>query len=51
MTNKLAAIAITHWLVTIAEFGFFFLRGWTSVRNVGRAAIHLAPSERVQGLG
>jgi len=46
MKNKLAAIAIALWLVTVSVLGYFFVRGWTSEATDRRTAIHLAPAER-----
>lgn len=46
MKNKLAAIAIALWLITVAVLGYLFVRGWTSEATDRRTAIHLAPAER-----
>jgi len=46
MKNRLASTAIALWLITVAGFGYLFVRGWTSVSSDGRAAIHLAPAEQ-----
>jgi len=46
MKNKLGLAALLLWVVTIAAFGYFFIRGWTSESSDRRTAIHLAPVER-----
>lgn len=51
MKEKLGLIAIVLWAITAGVFGYFFVRGWTSVSTDGRAAIHLAASERDLVLG
>ncbi len=44
--NKIASAAIVLWLVTIAAFAWFFVRGNTAVGTDGRTAIVLQPGER-----
>lgn len=51
MKNKMALIAILLWVVTIAAFGYLFVRGWISESSDRRTAIHLAPAERDLVLG
>jgi hypothetical protein len=45
-SNRLAQIALLLWLVTIAIFAWFFIRGITVAGTDGRAAIVLQPGER-----
>jgi hypothetical protein len=46
MKNKLASLALALWVITIAVFGYLFVRGWTSESTDLRTEIHLAPAER-----
>ena len=46
MKDKLASLALVLWVITIAVFGYLFVRGWTSESTDLRTAIHLAPAER-----
>ena len=45
-SNKLAQIALLLWVVTIAVFAWFFIRGNTTAGTDGRTAIVLQPGER-----
>lgn len=45
-SNKLAQIALVLWVVTIAAFGWFFIRGNTTTGTDGRTAVVLEPGER-----
>ena len=45
-SNKLAIIALLLWVVTIAVFAWFFIRGNTSAGSDGRTAVVLQPGER-----
>ena len=45
-SNKLAMLALLLWVVTIAVFAWFFIRGNTTVGTDGRTAIVLQPGER-----
>ncbi|MFZ2540573.1 MAG: hypothetical protein WAW75_02235 [Gallionella sp.] len=45
-SNKLAQIAILLWVVTIAVFVWFFIRGNTAAGTDGRTAIMLQAGER-----
>jgi len=45
-TNKLAALAMLLWFITIAVFVWFFIRGNTTEGNNGRTAIVLQAGER-----
>ncbi len=45
-SNKLAVFALLLWLVTIAVFVWFFIRGNTEVGSDGRTAIVLQVAER-----
>jgi len=45
-SNRLAQIALLLWLVTIAVFAWFFIRGITVAGTDGRSAIVLQPGER-----
>lgn len=45
-SNKLAQIALLLWLVTIAVFGWFFIRGNTTAGTDGRTAVVLQAGER-----
>ncbi len=45
-SNKLASIALLLWVVTIAVFAWFFIRGNTTAGTDGRTAIVLQASER-----
>lgn len=45
-SNKLAQIAILLWVVTIAVFAWFFIRGNTSAGTDGRTAVVLQLGER-----
>lgn len=45
-SNKLAYIALLLWVVTVAVFGWFFIRGNTAAGTDGRTAVVLKPSER-----
>jgi hypothetical protein len=49
--NKLSLLALSLWLVTIAVFGWFFVRGNTAAGTDNRTAVILAPSERALILG
>lgn len=44
--NKLAAIALLLWVVTIAVFAWFFIRGNTAAGTDGRTAVVLQTAER-----
>jgi hypothetical protein len=44
--NKLSSIALLLWVVTIAVFAWFFIRGNTSAGTDGRTAVVLQASER-----
>ncbi|MBI1175259.1 MAG: hypothetical protein GC139_08345 [Sideroxydans sp.] len=44
--NKTAIAAILLWLVTIAVFAWFFVRGNTAAGSDNRTAVVLAPGER-----
>ena len=46
MKDKLASLALALWVITIAVFGYSFVRGWTSESTDLRTSIHLAPAER-----
>jgi len=45
-SNKLAQIALLLWVVTVAVFGWFFIRGNTTAGADGRTAVVLQPAER-----
>lgn len=45
-SNKLAQIALLLWIVTVAVFAWFFIRGSTSAGTDGRTAVVLQPAER-----
>lgn len=45
-SNKLASIALLLWVVTIAVFVWFFIRGNTTTSSDGRTAIVLQAGER-----
>jgi hypothetical protein len=45
-TNKLASIALLLWIVTIAVFAWFFIRGNTAAGTDGRTAVVLHAGER-----
>ena len=45
-SNKLAQIALLLWLVTVAVFAWFFIRGNTAAGNDGRTAVVLQAGER-----
>jgi len=45
-SNKLAQIALLLWIVTIAVFAWFFVRGNTTAGTDGRTAIVLQAGER-----
>lgn len=45
-SSKLALVAIGLWLVTVATFGWFFVRGNTTTGTDNRTAIVLQPAER-----
>jgi hypothetical protein len=45
-TNKLASIALLLWVVTIAVFAWFFIRGNTAAGTDGRTAVVLQAGER-----
>lgn len=45
-TNQLAQVALLLWVVTIAVFAWFFIRGNTAAGTDGRTAIVLQPRER-----
>jgi hypothetical protein len=45
-SNILAKIALLLWVVTIAVFAWFFIRGNTTAGTDGRTAVVLQPSER-----
>ena len=44
--SKLTLIALLLWVVTIAVFAWFFVRGNTTAGSDGRTAIVLQPAER-----
>ncbi len=44
--NKLASIALLLWVVTIAVFAWFFIRGNTTTGSDGRTAVVLQAAER-----
>jgi hypothetical protein len=46
ITANIGLIAVIVWAVSAALLGYFFVRGWTSIANDQRTAIHLAPGER-----
>lgn len=45
-SNKVASIALLLWVITIAVFAWFFVRGNTTAGTDGRTAIALQPAER-----
>lgn len=45
-TNKIALIALLLWVITIAVFAWFFIRGNTTAGSDGRTVIALQSSER-----
>lgn len=45
-SNKIASIALLLWVVTIAVFAWFFVRGNTAAGTDGRTVIVLQPAER-----
>lgn len=45
-SNKLAIAALLLWVITIAVFAWFFIRGNTTAGTDGRTAIVLQPAER-----
>jgi len=45
-SNKLAIVALLLWVITIAVFAWFFIRGNTAAGTDGRSAIVLQPGER-----
>ena len=45
-SNKIASIALLLWVVTIAVFAWFFIRGNTTAGTDGRTAVTLQPAER-----
>ena len=45
-SNKLASIALLLWVVTIAVFAWFFIRGNTTAGTDGRTAVMLQIGER-----
>ena len=45
-SNLLAKIALLLWVVTIAVFAWFFIRGNTTAGTDGRTAVVLQPGER-----
>ena len=45
-SNALTKIALLLWVVTIAVFAWFFIRGNTTAGSDGRTAIVLQPAER-----
>jgi len=45
-TNQLSQVAMVLWIVTIAVFVWFFIRGNTAAGTDGRTAIILHPRER-----
>lgn len=45
-SNKIAVIALSLWVISIAVFAWFFVRGNTTEGTDGRAAIVLQPGER-----
>ncbi|MDD4930427.1 MAG: hypothetical protein PHP85_14290 [Gallionella sp.] len=45
-TNKLASLALFLWVVTIAVFAWFFIRGNTTQGSDGRTAVVLQAAER-----
>lgn len=45
-SNKIASIALLLWVVTIAVFAWFFIRGNTTAGTDGRTAVVLQPAER-----
>lgn len=45
-SNKLAQIALLLWILTLAVFAWFFIRGNTTAGTDGRTAIVLQPGER-----
>ena len=45
-SNALAKIALLLWVVTIAVFAWFFIRGNTAAGTDGRTAVILQPAER-----
>ncbi len=44
--SKLSLVALALWIVTVATFGVFFVRGNTAPGTDGRTAVVLAPAER-----
>ena len=45
-SNKLALAALLLWVITIAVFAWFFIRGNTTAGTDGRTSIVLQPGER-----
>jgi hypothetical protein len=45
-SNKIASIALLLWVVTVAVFAWFFIRGNTTAGTDGRTAVVLQPAER-----
>lgn len=45
-SNKIALVALLLWVITIAVFAWFFIRGNTTAGTDGRTAIVLQSSER-----
>lgn len=44
--TKISKIVLLLWIITIAIFAWFFIRGYTTVGNDGRTAVVLHPAER-----
>jgi cytochrome c556 len=46
--SSMGLIALMLWVMTIAAFSWFFVKGWTTEGSDGRVEILLAPAERDQ---
>ena len=44
--SSMGLIALMLWVITIAAFSWFFVKGWTTEGSDGRVEILLAPVER-----
>lgn len=46
MGQRIAALAILLWVLTVGALAYFFVHGWTTTGADKRVAVQLAPAER-----
>jgi len=51
MKNKLVLVSLGLWVLTVGLFGFFFVKGTTSISTDQRRSVNLSPVEKDLVLG